>query len=74
MQLLREACEREGRDYSTMLISVFGANTTADGLTNLFEEGITRAVLTLPPAKRDVILPLLDEWAATKDKVLSRVG
>ena len=74
MQLLREACEREGRDYSTMLISVFGANTTADGLTNLFEEGITRAVLTLPPAKSDVILPLLDEWAATKDTVLSRVG
>jgi hypothetical protein len=53
---------------------VFGANTTADGLSNLFEEGITRAVLTLPPAKRDVVLPLLDEWAVTKDEVLARVG
>jgi hypothetical protein len=31
-------------------------------------------VLTLPPAKRDVVLPLLDEWAATKDEVLARVG
>ena len=72
--LLREACERAGRDYNTMKISVFGANTTADGLSNLFEEGITRAVLTLPPAKRDVVLPLLDEWATTQEQVFARVG
>jgi probable F420-dependent oxidoreductase len=74
LDLLREACDKVGRDASTLDVSVFGANTTADGLTNLFEEGITRAILTLPPAGRDEVLPLLDEWAATKDQVYARLN
>jgi hypothetical protein len=43
-------------------------------LCNLFEEGITRAILTLPPEGPEVILPLLDEWATTKDAVYARMN
>jgi probable F420-dependent oxidoreductase len=74
LQLLREACDKVGRDPSTVEVSVFGATTDADGLTNLFEEGISRAILTLPPVGRDEVLPLLDEWAATKDRVYARLN
>jgi len=74
LQLLREACDKHERDFSTLQVSVFGANTTVDGLTNLFEEGVTRAVLTLPPGKHDEVLPILDEWAVTLSAVAARVG
>jgi hypothetical protein len=74
LQLLREACDKVGRDASTLDVSVFGATTDPDGLTNLFEEGISRAILTLPPAGRDEVLPLLDEWAAAKDQVYARLN
>jgi hypothetical protein len=53
-------------------VSVFGATTDADGLTALFAEGVDRAVLTLPTADREVVLPLLDTWAATRDMVVAR--
>jgi probable F420-dependent oxidoreductase len=74
LQVLHEACERVERDPLSLHISVFGATTDADGLTNLFSEGITRAVLTLPSADREVVLPLLDQWANVREKVAARVG
>lgn len=74
LKMLEEACDKLGRDWRTLDVSVFGANTTVDGLCNLFEEGITRAILTLPPEGPEVILPLLDEWAATKDAVYARMN
>lgn len=74
LEKLHEACDLAGRDPSTVQVSVFGATTDADGLTSLFTEGITRAVLTLPSADRDTVLPLLDEWANTREKVVARIG
>jgi len=74
LEALHRACELVGRDPLTVQVSVFGATTSADGLTTLFGEGITRAVLTLPSADRETVLPLLDEWANTREKVALRVG
>jgi alkanesulfonate monooxygenase SsuD/methylene tetrahydromethanopterin reductase-like flavin-dependent oxidoreductase (luciferase family) len=74
LKMLEEACDKVGRDWRTLDISVFGANTTVEGLCNLFEEGITRAIFTLPPEGRDTILPLLDEWATTKDAVYGQMN
>jgi hypothetical protein len=69
---LAAACAEEGRDPAEVQVSVFGATTDADGLTALFAEGVDRAVLTLPTADREVVLPLLDTWAATRDVVVAR--
>ena len=69
LTLLDEACERNGRDRSEIDVSVFGATTDPGGLANLFDEGIDRAVLTLPSNDRDDVLRQLDEWAPILDRV-----
>ncbi len=63
LALLDEACDRAGRDRREIDVSVFGATTDPDGLANLFDEGVHRAVLTLPSHQRDDVLRRLDEWA-----------
>ena len=66
---LDEACERVGRDRREIDVSVFGATVEAAGLSNLFEEGVHRAVLTLASHRRDDVLRQLDEWAPLIDVV-----
>jgi probable F420-dependent oxidoreductase len=66
---LDEACQRVGRDRSEIDVSVFGATTDPDGLANLFDEGVHRAVLTLPTHDRDGVLAQLDAWAPLVDAV-----
>lgn len=67
LTLLDEACERAGRDRSEIAVSVFGATTDPGGLANLFDEGVDRAVLTLPSHDRDDALRQLDAWAPILD-------
>lgn len=71
---LNEACERVGRDPNSIAVSVFGATTDVDGLTALFNEGITRAVLTIPPADTSTVLSLLDQWTTVREQVAARIG
>jgi probable F420-dependent oxidoreductase len=66
---LDEACDAAGRDRSEIHVSVFGATTDPAGLSNLFAEGIHRAVLTLPSHDRDDVLRHLDEWAGLIDRI-----
>jgi probable F420-dependent oxidoreductase len=66
---LDEACAEVGRDRSEIDVSVFGATTDPAGLSNLFDEGIHRAVLTLPSHDRDDVLRHLDAWADLVDRV-----
>lgn len=61
--LLREACDRIGRDVAEVEVSVFGATTSAAGLDTLFAEGVHRAVLTLPSDEPGDVLRHLDDWA-----------
>lgn len=61
---LRAIADEAGRDMSTISISVFGAPPKAEVLDQYREAGITRALLALPPAGRDKVLPQLDKYAA----------
>ncbi|MEY2430536.1 MAG: hypothetical protein QOC92_261 [Acidimicrobiaceae bacterium] len=45
-------------------VSAFAAPPKAAALEGLAEAGVTRAVFFVPPAGRDVVLPLLDEYAS----------
>lgn len=69
MALLKTACEKVGRDPSTVKVSILGATTKPEGLTNLFAEGVYRAVLTLPHVTPDEALRLLDDWAKVVDSI-----
>jgi probable F420-dependent oxidoreductase len=59
---LRAVADEAGRDMKTISISVFGAPADPAVLDKYREAGITRAILTLPPATGDVVLPILDKY------------
>jgi probable F420-dependent oxidoreductase len=63
MGRLKAVADEAGRDMSTLTVSVFGAPADAAVLESYREAGITRAILGLPPAGRDKVLPLLDRYA-----------
>jgi hypothetical protein len=52
-----------GRDPAAVPVSIFGAPENLDRLKRYSDQGIARAVVTLPSAKSDEILPVLDRWA-----------
>ena len=60
---LRAVADEAGRDMSTLSITIFGAPPDAAELARYREAGITRAVLALPSAPADTLLPLLDRRA-----------
>ena len=61
---LRRAAEEAGRDPGAIGIGVFAAPADKDKLGELAEAGVERAVLGLPPAPAEKVLPLLDNYAA----------
>ena len=60
----RELLTEAGRDPATFPISLFGSAEDADRLKRYRDLGIVRVVISLPAAKEDVVLPILDRWAA----------
>lgn len=60
---LRKAFEEAGRDPDTLRISVFGSQPDAGRIDHYLELGCERITLWLPPAGRDVVLPMLDKYA-----------
>ncbi len=60
---LRARAARAGRDMQTISVSVFGARPDAAALERYAEAGVTRAILRLPPERREAVLPLLDQYA-----------
>jgi probable F420-dependent oxidoreductase len=63
MVRLREAADEAGRDMSSLSVTVFRAPPEAATLEAYAEAGVTRALLALPPADRDAVLGLLDDYA-----------
>jgi probable F420-dependent oxidoreductase len=59
---LHAAAEAAGRDPSTVSISVFGSAPDPGKLEHFGKLGAERVVLWLPPADRDVVLPILDRY------------
>ena len=64
METLRRYADEAGRDMSSIAVSVFRAQPKADYLAQCQEAGVMRVVLQLPSAGEDVVMPLLDEYAA----------
>lgn len=64
---LKAVADAAGRDMSTLSISVFGAPPRSDVLDQYRQAGVSRAVLGLPPAPADVVLPKLNEYARLLD-------
>jgi probable F420-dependent oxidoreductase len=65
-----EMARRAGRDPADLEVSAFGAAPEAAALERCREAGVARAVLALPSAARDEILPKLDAYA----RVTASVG
>ena len=52
-----------GRDPAEVPVTVFGAQPDADRLRRWRDAGVARVVVSLPAARTDAILPILDRWA-----------
>ena len=59
----RQMASDAGREPASLPVSIFGAPENLDRLKRYRDQGIARAVVTLPSAKADEILPVLDRWA-----------
>jgi alkanesulfonate monooxygenase SsuD/methylene tetrahydromethanopterin reductase-like flavin-dependent oxidoreductase (luciferase family) len=66
---LRARAAKAGRDPNAATVSMFGAPPDEAKLAALRDQGVHRAIFGLPPASRDTVLPLLDQYAALARKV-----
>jgi probable F420-dependent oxidoreductase len=53
-----------GRKADSCPVTLFGVAEDADLLKRYRDLGVARVTASLPPAKEDVVLPILDRWAA----------
>jgi alkanesulfonate monooxygenase SsuD/methylene tetrahydromethanopterin reductase-like flavin-dependent oxidoreductase (luciferase family) len=60
---LKVRAEKAGRAMKTISVSVFAAKPETETLDRLAAAEVTRSILLLPPAGRDTVLPLLDQYA-----------
>jgi probable F420-dependent oxidoreductase len=60
---LRRAVEERGRSFEEMHIVPMGVLPNEDKLAYYRDLGVTEAVLRLPSAPRDEVMPVLDEYA-----------
>jgi len=63
----RRMCREAGRE--DLPVSLFGAPAKAGSLAGCREAGVARVVFPLPPAPREEILPLLDQYAVLRAEV-----
>jgi probable F420-dependent oxidoreductase len=66
---LRDAWKQAGRSERDLELDVFGTRADGDGLARLRDQGVARAILGLPPAPAEAVLPLLDRYAEIARKV-----
>ncbi|HEY3908308.1 MAG TPA: TIGR03619 family F420-dependent LLM class oxidoreductase [Stellaceae bacterium] len=59
----RQMAAEAGRRPDAVPVTVFGVAEDLDRLKRYRDRGIARAVVSLPSAKADEILPILDRWA-----------
>ena len=59
----RQMAEEAGRDPASLSVTLLGAPEDLNLLKRNRDLGVTRMAVWLPPAKDDVILPILDRWA-----------
>jgi probable F420-dependent oxidoreductase len=59
----RQMAAEAGRDPDSVPITIFGAPEEPDRIKRYRDQGIARTCVSLPSAKADEILPILDRWA-----------
>jgi probable F420-dependent oxidoreductase len=59
----REMLKEAGRDEASCPITLFGCADDGDTLKRYRDEGVVRACVSLPAAKAETVLPILDKWA-----------
>jgi probable F420-dependent oxidoreductase len=59
----RKLAAEAGRDPASLEVSAFGVAAKEEEVKRYRDAGFTRAVFGLPPAARDVLLPILDRCA-----------
>jgi probable F420-dependent oxidoreductase len=59
----RQMAAEAGRDPASVPITVFGAPEEPDRIKRYRDLGVARTCVSLPSAKADEILPILDRWA-----------
>ncbi|HLI80755.1 MAG TPA: LLM class F420-dependent oxidoreductase [Candidatus Binataceae bacterium] len=64
---LREAEKQHGRKH--LSLSLFGAPAREDALHQLIELGFERLLFPLPPAPRDTVMPMIDNYAKVMSKM-----
>ena len=60
---LKRRVEDAGRDPDSITISSFNTRPSAETVQRMESDGVGRVVFSLPSAERDVVVPLIDEWA-----------
>jgi probable F420-dependent oxidoreductase len=65
----RTRAEKVGRDPATLTVTIFGVAPDEARVATLRDAAVTRAVFFVPSATRDVVLPLLDQYASLAKKV-----
>jgi probable F420-dependent oxidoreductase len=60
----RAMLQEAGRDPASCPVSIFAAGEDGDTLKRYRDLGVVRVTPSLPAAKEDVVLPILDRWAA----------
>jgi probable F420-dependent oxidoreductase len=64
MRRLRAAAEEAGRDIKTVSTTLFGTKPEERYVAQCKAAGVDRALFALPPAGRDKVLPVIDEYTA----------
>ena len=60
---LKRRVEDAGRDPDSITISSFNTRPLPETVQRMESDGVDRVVFMLPSAERDVVVPLIDEWA-----------
>ncbi len=68
---LRALAEQAGRSSDEVPVSIFGSSDKQEALASHQELGVERAVLFLPSADRDTLMPMLDKYASLIPKFAS---
>ena len=69
MERLKEAVEARGRRVEDIDLALFGAPPDADEVRGRIGQGFDHLIFVVPPATPDVVLPLLDRYAAVVQDV-----
>jgi probable F420-dependent oxidoreductase len=69
LDALRRECEKAGRDFASLDLSIFGVLPKEESAAKLIELGFGRLIFAVPPAGPDVVLPHLDRCAEVARKL-----